>query len=139
MSITLDRLLLSLDRLRELVGHEALISAASQQLRTPLGRESLSEPQRSRVLGRRFPMGARPSSPLRRTRRPAQHPLNIPRRLGMIRETREIQIVCPARFKRCDRGTMQRQPTVGSKRLVDRQPRQLVPESNMRAARGEYA
>jgi len=51
---TLERFLLSLDRRRKLVGHEALIGAALQKLGASLERLPIGEAQRPLVLGGGF-------------------------------------------------------------------------------------
>ena len=127
LPMQLERIALGLDRRIELTTEIALQRQTLQKLGPEL-RGGAPRPQRPRVLGGRLPMGADGPRAPRRSGRVPQHRTDVLRRLRVVGEARQIRRPGRGRGKRREHRAMQRQPAVRRQRLLDDQPRQLVPE-----------
>ena len=124
------------DRGLELRGHVALVGLRLEQVGAELGRSAVGEPQRPSVVRRRLAVGAGGRRLLGRARRPAQHRVTVSRRFGMVGEGGEVAAALGERRQRL---TVKRDPATRRDRILDREPRELVPERDVRALSVEHA
>ena len=106
-----------------------------QQLRSPIKRQPVCEPERPGVLRGRLAMRAAASRLLSRLRRPPKHRLAIARRLGVIGQTREVRTLASPVLECREDGAMKRNATVRRNRLLDPDSRELVSEADVGPAR----
>ena len=104
------------------------MGAPLEQLSSLVGRERISEPERSRVLRHGLAVRACRSSPRTCLWCPPQDLLAVADRFGVMRQPCRIRLAARWRGQRRQRGTMQRQPAIRRHRPLHCLPRQLVPE-----------
>ena len=118
------------DRLLRLIGQEALAGAQLEQIGAVLGRE----PQGARVLRRGLAVGAGGRGALRGGNGVTADGRGVARSCGVVGEPRRVGAV-----GRGQRAGVQRAAHVRRERLLDRDPRELVPERDARPNRVEHA
>ena len=129
--MALDRLVAQLDRLRQLADERALCRAAVEQLRP--ARSGSPPAKRS---ARRYWAAASRCAPsdAARSRGRRREPLDgfgVGRRLGVVREPVEVHDAVGRRGERPPaRARCSADPSIRRQRLLDRQPRKLMPEGD---------
>ena len=126
--MTLERLPVHVDRLRELPDRAELARATVEELRPRLGREAVGEPERPRVLGGGLAMRPDRSCAHGGLGREAQHRLGVAGRLGVVGKAREIRSALGSACERCECFPVQGEPRVGRQRFLDGEAGELVAE-----------
>jgi hypothetical protein len=138
-SVLLERAAARVDRVADAIGQIALVRAALQQLGAALGWQVVGEAQRALELGRGLAMGAERGGVLAGVRGVVQHRLGVARRVGVVREPREVARAPRRGGQRGKRRAVQVHAAVGRQRLLDRGARDLVAERHHIALGAQHA
>ena len=116
------------NRLIRLVGQIALARVPLQERRSLRRGEPVRVAERSAVLAGGLPVRAERGRLLSGARSESQHRRGIPRRVGVVRESRQIVLIGGPCLELCECGPVQLDPNCERHRILDRQARELVSE-----------
>ena len=127
-AVAIERLLQRGDGVILLARQVALEGSSLEQLAARRGRQTTRVAQGPPILRRRLAVGADGGRPLTRRRRELEHRCDVARGLGVMGEARVVHDTLGRPPQRLQGGAVQRDAPVRVDGVLDRHPRQFMPE-----------